>query len=468
MNLKKIKNMSIYSGSVYGTQFIVGLVSILIKNILGPTLTGKFTFLKMIYNYMNYGHFGIRFSIDKNLPRIYNEKNEKAISEFKIKSISAVFVVEVLILLMVLFYIFIFDNNLSDKYLISIILFAAVIHAINSLYKVIYRAEQKTIEISKYTFFYGVTFSLFKLISVLFFSLKGLVVSFLVFNLFFLIVYFYYWKKEKIIIKINYKFIISRIKDGFPLFANGIIIFTLLNVDKWFILGYFNNKELGYYSVATMFFSMFMILPNTFSEILFPDILIDINKKELKTVLSKLLEDIKILSTIFYVLISIFIFIIPFFISFFMPQYKNSIIVTQLIIVGVFSFSITSLSSYFLLGYNKNKTIVGIALISLFLAISLNLIFINFIELNIFYIALASCITYIIYGFMYLFVISVGNTNTNIIFNIFSIILNLIKLISVLIINILANKLVYTTFLLLFIVDIFIIANKYRKQFFDF
>jgi len=468
MNLKKLKNMTFYSGTVYITQLIVGLVSIIIKNILGPTLTGRFTFLKMIYSYMNYGHLGIRFSIDKNLPRISFESSEEEISEFKSKSISSVFIIEFLIFLIISLYILIFNNSLKDKTLIIIILLAGVIHSINVIYKVIYRAEQKTKEISKYTFFYGVFFSLFQIIGVLIFSFKGLIISFLIFNMSFLFIYFIFLKKEKIIIKIDLEFIKSRIYDGFPLFANGLIIFTLLNVDKWFILGYFSDKELGYYSVATMFFSMFMILPNTFSEVLFPDLILNISKMEIKKVLSKLIEDIKILSNVFYILISIFIFLIPLFINSFMPQYKSSIILTQIIIIGVFSFSITSLGSYFLLGYNKNKTIVGIASISLLLAILLNFSFIYFIELNIIFIALASCITYILYGLMYLFIISINNDNinTNFVTNVFLILFNLTKLIIILITNLIANQIFYQIVMILFVLDIIFSLHKYKKKLF--
>jgi len=465
LNLKKIKQISFYSGSVYISQFVLGISSILIKNILGPLLTGKFAFLNMLYRYMTYGHLGIRFSIDKTLPSIYDEGVKKDIKEFELKSVNSVFFLEICFFVILSVVIFNFYNPPTNKYLIFVILLAGVFFSINELYKVIYRAQKRTLDIAKYTLSYYIFFSLTQLITVYLFGFDGLIVSILFYNVLFFLIYFLIIKKEKMSFDLDFHFMKERIKDGLPLFVNGLIMFTLLNIDKWFILSYFDEKQLGYYSVATMFFSMFMILPTTLSEVLFPDLIIKIGKETKEKVIIDLFDDIRLLNKIFYLLISIFIFLFPLFIRLFMPEYILSIVVTRVLIIGIFSFSISSLSGYLLMGYNNKKAILSISGLSLFMAIFLNYLLLNYFYMNIISVALASAFTYLIYGFMYLFVLY---KLLNFKFNkkhISLITFNLLKLFLILAINSFYQfQVIYFVILFLFILDlIFESISIYRE-----
>jgi len=454
LDIKKIKNVSLYSASVYISQFVFGVSSILIKNILGPLLTGKFAFLNMLYRYMTYGHLGIRFSIDKNLPSIYNESLEEDIKKFESKSINSVLFLELCFFIILSIGIFIFYNPPTSKYLVYTMLLAGVFFSINELYKVIYRAQQRTIDIAKYTLSYYIFFSLTQLITVYIFGFDGLIISILFYNVLFFLVYFLAIKKERISFNLDFSFMKERIKDGLPLFINGLIMFTLLNIDKWFILSYFNEEQLGYYSVATMFFSMFMILPNTLTEVLFPDLIIKIGNERKEKIVIDLVDDIYILSKIFYLLISTFIFLLPLFIKFIMPDYRLSISVARVLVIGIFSFAISGLGSYLLMGYNKKKTILSISGFSLFVAIFLNYILLNYFYMDIISIAIASALTYLIYGFIYLFILfNLSNFRLNKKY-IYIIIFHLLKIIIVLIVNIFYQfEIIYFVIVFLFILD---------------
>lgn len=434
---EKLKNIFMYSGSVYFAQFFKGIASIFSKNVLGPFLTGQFAYLNLIYTYMLYGHLGIRFAIDKNLPYIYNNCSSQEIKNYENKSITSIFLLETFFAIcgIIFFKIYYDKNPLIPNYLIYITFISSIFFSLNEIYKVIYRAEEKIKNISQYSLYYYIILSVVQIISVYFYRLEGLVYGILITNFLFYLVYFYIINKENLVIEFDLKFILSMIKEGFPLFINGLAVFTLLNIDRWFIIKYFEVEKLGYYSVATMFFSMLLILPNTISEVLFPGLLKNIQVISKEKYVDDLFKNISILTKVFYIIISIGILLIPMFIKIFMPQYILSIKIIQILIASIFSFAISTLTSYTLLGYNKSKTILNISTFSLIIATTLNIIFLNILGKDLIYIALASFITYIIYASMYLYSIYKICTPTE---NKFlkNIITNAVKLIIILIVSI--------------------------------
>ena len=464
MKIKKIKKFILYSGSVYISQFLKGISLVAVKNILGPLGAGQFAFLKLIYRYMTYGHLGIRFAVDKKLPNIYDQGITEEINEFESKSINGIIILQLIFAIIGIVYFALFYQGNIPEYLIYITFLSSIIFSLNEFYKVIYRAEQRTNEMSKYTFYYYLLLSIIQFILAYLYQLNGVIIGIFVVNIVFYLVYFLIVKREKKGLKSDSRFIFCLIKEGFPLFLNGLIVFTFLSVDRWFIIYYFDQSSLGYYSVATMFFGMFMILPNTLSEVLFPDILISIGKKSIDFVVNDVLKKINFLTTIFYLFISIFILLIPYFIHWFMPQYIKSILITQILVVGVFSFAISGLSSYLLIGYDKRKNIIVISGMSLVIAIILDFIFINFLSKNLIYVALASSLTYIIYALSFIINIDILAQNNSSYKDIIRIVFNLIKVIIVVLVEIFfTNELLFGCFLILFIVDC-VLQIKYLLQ----
>lgn len=460
MNIEKIKSFSFYSLSVYIAKLFLGISTIIVKNILGPVLTGKFAFLNMLYRYMTYGHLGIRFSVDRNLPSMNEEDNKKIVKEFEMKSLTSVLFLEIILFIIIGFLVSVFYDPPTSKILIYIVLLGGVFFSINEMFKVIYRAEKKVMDIAKYTLTYYLFFSIIQVFIVYFFGFNELIFSILLYNILFLFIYFIIIKKEKVSIKIDFLFLTERVKDGFPLFVNGLIMFTLLNIDKWFILSYFNEKQLGYYSVATMFFTMFMIMPNSLSEVLFPDLIVKIGNEPKVQVIKDLIKDIKFLSEIFYVLISFFIFLIPFFIKIIMPEYLPSITISRILVVGIFSFAITSLGKYLLMGLNEKRMILTISSFSLLLAVTLNYLFLNYLQMSVYSIATASAITYIFYGLFYLiFIIKISDIDIK--NELIPIVINLIKLLLFLLINILNfSQYIYIILVIFFVIDLVRIITK--------
>jgi Na+-driven multidrug efflux pump len=137
-----------------------------------------------------------------------------------------------------------------------------------------------------------------------------------------------------------------------------------------------------------------------------------------------------------------------------MPDYRLSISVARVLVIGIFSFAISGLGSYLLMGYNKKKTILSISGFSLFVAIFLNYILLNYFYMDIISIAIASALTYLIYGFIYLFILfNLSNFRLNKKY-IYIIIFHLLKIIIVLIVNIFYQfEIIYFVIVFLFILD---------------
>lgn len=402
----KFMNIIVYTCSVYLGQFFKGVSSIFLSGFLGPIGRGQYSYVNLYYQYLQYANLGVRYSTDKNLPLIYDEGNQNEINDYELKAKSSLFILQLIISILVSLFIILFEKR-EIKGLLLVTVLSSLFYYINEFYKAIYRAEQKVSEISKYTILYYSITGIVQLISVYFFKLNGAIYSILICNILFYIIFFKKIKLKDIKIDVDFKFMIFMVKDGFVLFMNALTVFTIMNLDKFFVIAFSPNKDfdLGLYTFATMFFGMFQILPTCITEVLFPDLLIRIKKNSKEEVGIYIFNSIKTLSKVFYVIIGLSIMFYPVFVHIFMKDYITSINLFQIIIIGIFLIAIQALCSYVLIGIDKKSKVLSISLISLLISIIINFLGIKLLGFSLIEIAFVSASTYFVYSFIYLIII---------------------------------------------------------------
>ncbi|SFU65867.1 Membrane protein involved in the export of O-antigen and teichoic acid [Clostridium sp. DSM 8431] len=458
----KLTQIIIYSISVYLGQFFKGLSSIILSGFLGPIGRGQYSYFNLYYQYLQYGSFGIRYATDKNLPLVYDDNNKERIKEFEVKSRTSLFIFQLIASILFIIYVSIFENN-DLKILIIVTIISSLFYYINEFYKAIYRAEQKIMKISRYTILYYSFMGITQIIAIYFWKIQGAVYSLFLCNVLFYIFYFKKGRVNNIKLEFDYKFTKMLFKDGFILFINGITVFTIMSMDKFFIINFSSNRDfdLGLYTFATMFFGMFQILPNCIAEVLFPDLLIRIKNDTKEEVGKYLSESIKTLSKVFFVIISLSIIGYPLFVKIFMKDYINSINLFQIIIIGIYFIAIQSLCSYALVGIGKKQVVFFISFISLLVSIFINLLGIKIFGFGLIEIAAMSAITYMVYASIYLFVIyyhykqEYGNFLCNLLFE-------TVKLVVLVIINIINFFNMYMN--LIYILDIIFVSILLYKK----
>lgn len=458
----KIFQIIFYSASVYFGQFFKGLSSIFLSGFLGPIGRGQYSYINLYYQYLQYGSFGIRYSTDKNLPLLYDEGDRNKINEYEIKSRSSLFVLQFITSILLSIYVLLFEDS-SIKILLLATIFSSLVYYVNEFYKAIYRAEQKINKISEYTIYYYSITSIIQVISVYFFKLDGAIYSLLICNILFYIIFFRKLNLSNIKINFDINFTKLLIKDGFILFINGLTVFTIMSLDKFFIINFSTNKnfDLGLYTFATMFFGMFQILPTCITEVLFPDLLIKIKKQSKEFVGKYISQSIKIISKVFFIIISLAVIGYPIFVKVFMKEYLNSIYLFQIIIIGIYFIAIQSLCSYVLIGLSKKRHVLYISLSSLIVSLLINFFVIKIIGFGLIQIAIASACTYLLYASLYIAVVycNYRDVITNFIL---SLLIDTIKIIILIVFNVtgIFPKLIN----LIFIIDILFVSTKIFKK----
>lgn len=452
----KLSQIIFYSASVYLGQLFKGLSSIFLSGFLGPVGRGQYSYTNLYYQYLQYGSLGVRYSTDKNLPIIYDKNDKEKIREYEIKSKSSLFIIQLMISIIMIIYVIFFENP-QMKLLLVVTILSSLFFYINEFYKVIYRAEQNVKEISKYTIYYYSITGIIQLISVYFLKLNGAIYSIFICNILFYIIFFKKLRFKEITFNFDYNFTKFMIKDGFVLFINGLTVFTMMNLDKFFIINFSSNKDLdlGLYTFATMFFGMFQILPGCIAEVLFPDLLIRINKQTQEQVGNYVFKCIKIISKVFFIIIGLSIILYPIFVKLFMKEYLNSINLFQIIIIGIYFISIQSLCSYVLIGLGKKNYVLIISASSLLLSCVLYILMIKILEFSLIIIALCVAITYFVYCLIYLIIVYINYKN-EIHSSVGTIFLEIVKLVILVLVNVLLQKSALIN--LMFIIDMVIVG----------
>ena len=331
---------------LYIGQVIKGLTFILTREKIGMNKTADLALMLVLYNYLLYSHLGLRFSIDKELPILYYENKKKEIFEYKSKVLVGVFLLQFLI--SILCYFILKDKN----FYIILILISSLFLSLNETNKIFNRAKQDYQIYSRYTLFYNLMIGIIPYIGAIYFSLHGVIIGYLVVNIFFWFLYFP--KNIKIIFDV--KFILRKIKENIIFYLINIITFSFLNLDKVIINNFLTEEDLGKYSIGTMFFSFLILLPNGLSEILFPKLIVLIKNKKLtsKRVNILLKRNVEVV----YLMTVCFIFILPYFINIFFRNIQENIFIIQLISVNIIYYGAVGMLSYIILAKKKENILL--------------------------------------------------------------------------------------------------------------
>lgn len=357
---------------LYIGQIIKGITFILTREKIGVLKTADLTLMLVLYNYLLYSHLGLRFSIDKELPILYYEQKNFEVEEYKNKIMMGILFLQFLISIVCYF---IFKDKIS--YIITILI-SSLLLSLNETNKIFNRAKQDYKSYSSYTLYYNLLVGIVPFIGAIYFSLYGVIIGYFIVNILFLIIYF----PKNLKFELDLKFILIKIKENLNFYLINVIIFSFLNLDKILINNFLTKESLGRYSVGSIFFSFFILLPSGINEVLFPKLIILVKQERLT---SKYLD--KILNRnmeILYMMILLFLGVIPYFITIFFSKFKNDIFIIQLISINVLYYAVSGILIYIVLAKNKENILLKEilkCLIILILIISVLLINIKKIEI---------------------------------------------------------------------------------------
>lgn len=396
---------TIYSIVKYLIMGIGVIKSFYIADALGASLLGSYAVVMLIVEYLNYSNLGVFAAMNRDVAIIL-EDNSKKNKVKDLLNVSLSFALIPIFLLAFLFFIFNYFNfSLLPQEFFN---HSFMILALVAIY-------QYKIFLLRYLRLYGryyvvasLEFSsqIINLTGVILFielySIDAVLWAVLVSNIFFVSIGFIFLKNFSF--KINFQLIKYMISVGFPMLLYSVVLFVLSSADRIVISDSFTSRSsLGLYQFGFIASQGLFMAFNSITFLFYPRWIKYLYKENNE---SKTFKSIKNQTQIIEILLGLLtvlgIIFIPLFINYFLPQYKISILIAQLLLLAYMFNGMTFITSTFLASNNYQIKIVPIIFLTVALAFFLNYSFI-WLGYGLYGIAFSTILSFGIYSFLVYF-----------------------------------------------------------------
>lgn len=178
----------------------------------------------------------------------------------------------------------------------------------------------------------------------------------------------------------NKEVFFNLLKVGMPIFMLAYIEVFALTVDKIFLLKFSNLESVGIYSFAFYAFAFTLLFSNSLASYIYPKLTYKYGETKDKLILWKYVKKITIILLCLQLPFAILgIFVIPYAITSYFPNYEGSILPMQiLLLAGIFKGSIIGVNV--LWSIKKWKYMITYQLFYAFLFIALTFLFVNVLD----------------------------------------------------------------------------------------
>jgi O-antigen/teichoic acid export membrane protein len=390
-----IKETKWVAGSLYLSKFITIPCSITIARILGPTLYGNVSIIRLIISYSSFLQLGIFDGLTREIPLEIGRERNKIVDEYKKSAFSISLIVSALgstALLLYALYNNSYNNTINQG--IKIISFAIFFGHLYGFYQYLLRAEEKFILLSKIRIAHILLTSITQVIGVLLIGINGIFYAILVINATITIVVF---SCEPIKISIStINLVKPLLLSGFPMLLNGVADLLLFTIDRIMIVAFIGQRGLGLYAIAILVSSMIDFIPASLQSVVLPKLLRQNKTTNMKNEMSMLwIQPLQILSCFLPVVAGLVWICAPVGIKYILPKYIHSINAVKILIISSCFTAIIGITRNIFIVKNKQYRVLFAFLICSIIGIVLNLLFIK-LNMGITGVALATCITFMI------------------------------------------------------------------------
>ncbi|EZP75263.1 polysaccharide biosynthesis protein [Parageobacillus genomosp. 1] len=374
--------------------FVVGVIT---RNILGPEQYGYWLTVSILFTLAPLFQLGALNAMNREVPFYMARNDDYKVKEIRDLTLSFIFTLpSLLIIILIVLSIFLFFTNINYEYKIGLLLasFCSFLIYLSSYVEMYYKSQQNFKMASKAVTIKIVSQSLLTLFFVYFLGYEGLYIGMILGLIIQIITERRTFRKFKFIYDVaKYK---SLIKIGFPILMVGIIWSLLTASDRLIIAIFMSPKDLGNYGVGMLVFSSMMLLPQVVSQVLYPKI-VELVSKEKYLEIKKIFWRVNGALAIFIGLMVIAgFFIFPLFIKYVMPEYEGGIKAGQILILGIYPFTMVSVAANYFNSTNNQKIYIGILIAVIIINFILSILFL-FIKYDITSVATATSVSYVIY-----------------------------------------------------------------------
>jgi O-antigen/teichoic acid export membrane protein len=397
-----LKDITFYTSTTYLVEFISFIRGIIVAKLLNPTLYGYFSGLGLLLLFNPTGNLGMLQGMFREMSIKKGAGLTDETEKIKNAAFSFIGVSATVIFLVLLAYSFIEADRLGPYITWGLRTYAliCILQHQEMLYHDLLRVNSqfKTINVSKIIF--SLSNVIFSIVLILKWGFYGLLAAFIL-SMFTENIYLMYRGKYRFKISFEKSTLWHLFRTGFPIALSGLAIIGLHSIDRIMIIRYLSAKELGYYGIALAFTFLLFKFAETISYVMQPRILEHYGKhgQDKKSLVDVFEQSTLILSVVMSILIGVFIIIIGPFITYVLPAYKNSIVVSQILIFGVFFFSANRIALHVLVAMGNFKALLSIQIILIIINVILTYAAIQY-GYGINGVAVAASASYFIYCFI--------------------------------------------------------------------
>ncbi|WP_246097002.1 lipopolysaccharide biosynthesis protein [Psychrobacillus soli] len=377
--------------------FVLGIVT---RNILGPEQFGYWLTVSLIFTFIPLFQLGTFNAMNREIPFFLVRKDYKRVIEIRETVFSFIFTIPLLlVLLLIVSSLITFFTQIKIEYKMGLLLGSIIsgFTYLSGYVDMYYKSEQNFKRASTLISIKSMSQTIITVILVFFYGYIGLYLG----MLFSLLIHTFMGKKVFPKIKslhtiYEYK---RLVKIGFPILIVGIIWSIMIAIDRIIISIFMTPKDLGNYGVGMMVFSTMMLFPQVISQVMYPKIveLVSIGDySKIKRLYWKV-NTILAISMIFVMIIGYIL--LPYFITWYMPEYNDGIRAAQLLLMGLYPLTLVNLAAAYFNSTDNQKVYMAIQVVSILINIALSIVFLYFNK-SITSVAIATSISFIIYSIL--------------------------------------------------------------------
>jgi len=469
---KILKHISLFTGSSLIQSIGQLFHSYFGARWLGPDTFGAWQGARLIQSYLRYASLGVGHAMHRDVPALRGKNQLQEIE--KVKNCTWSFNIIIYTLVSIGLFVSSFFIKGNRDFIISL-RFVAILLEItmfNGFFNVWNKANNRFEVVSRVAVINGMTNIL-----TIYFIYSGRLIGFLfakILTLSFMLIYYVYKNDTKVGYYLNRSIVINEMKVGFPILLLTLSTTIFSTIDRMLILNKLTFTDLGLYSLSGIIFMPVSVVFASVNAVLYPRVTEKFGKTNRPEALTNMFKlPVLILSNIIPFLVASLYILIPLLVNLFLAKYELGIRATQIVIWGIFFYSLVGTVGNVVIALNKQLYMVLLLGLMTLLNYILGSILINF-GLGITGVAFSSFLIYLIYFFsLYAMAYYLSrNSFKNFISDIFYIMLPaLVNMIIVVSVNNYADLSVFTTsnllFILLVIIVLFILNLRFFKKAFS-
>ena len=355
-NNKEKKILIKYSLSSFLKTFFQVITGIILIKWIQPSEIGIYNSYSIVIAYSFFLQLGIFNGLNRQIPYLLGKNDHDAANKliyasnkFAILLSASFFIISTIVFISCLIF---FNLNFITVSSVSIIILISSTSFYQNFLNVIYRSNQHFNILSNINIVCSI-FMAITLFPVKKFGYNGLLFYYLSNHFLNLILMYLYRPYKKIGAETNIlKSLKELFKIGFPIFIYGYLHQISKTFNRLILISFGSIHLVGVFAPASAIFSSISFLPGTVAQFLYPKFSYLYGKHNNKLIFVPYVRKIYLVTMILFVpSIFVAIFILPFSIRYFLPEYKEGIFSAQLFFLsGVINISSITINIFYSIG----------------------------------------------------------------------------------------------------------------------